>query len=131
MIGTSIIGKVVPTPQGNWDGNKRYTKLDIVYYNNKSYIARKDVPAGASLPSGSAILTEYWQLLATGTAGSIGPTGQQGPTGPTGDVYYPIFNVDFDSGNLQVIYYDKEDTANHPTFAINDAGNLTIDLWRA
>lgn len=125
--GTSVIGKVVPIPQGDWDINKRYSKLDIVYNNGKSYIARKEVPAAISLPEGNNTNNEYWQLLAVGTSGEQGIQGIQGEKGDKGDFYYPIFDIDFTTGELFVIYYDNTDSINHPTLDIDNNGDLNIE----
>ena len=117
MKGASIIGRIVPIPQGIWNQNKNYKKLDIVYYNGKSYIAKKDVPATILI-----INTEYWQILAEGTKGETG-IGLQGPTGPTGNVYYPSFDVDLSNGVLYAIQYDDG-----PKFGINTNGDLYVDI---
>ena len=123
--GASVIGRVVPIPQGNWNINKSYTKLDIVYNNGKSYIARKNVPATTSL-----LNTEFWQIIAEGTLGKQGPTGPQGETGEQGNCFFPVFDVDFTNGELTVTYYDGMDTKNSPTFSIEKDGNLYIEPWR-
>ena len=86
------LGKVVPSYLGDWDSSKAYSKLDTVVYNNVSYIAVKDVPAGV-VPSTD---TNSWRVTSrgaigpkgdkgdTGPQGIQGPQGPQGPTGPTG-----------------------------------------------
>ena len=117
MKGASVIGRIVPMPQGTWNINKTYKKLDIVYNNGKSYIARKDVPATIAITN-----TEYWQVLAQGTTGPTG-IGTTGPTGPTGNVLYPSFDVDFDTGILYAI--QNEDG---PVFEIDETGNLYIGI---
>ena len=55
-----ILGKVSITAEGNWDKNKEYKKLSMVYddLNRKSYISKKDVPIGTSLEN-----INYWQLV--------------------------------------------------------------------
>lgn len=117
MKGASVIGRIIPIPQGTWDSNKTYKKLDIVYYTGKSYIAKIDVPATTPITN-----TEYWQILAEGTKGDTG-AGEQGPTGPTGNVYYPSFDVDLTDGILYAIQYDEG-----PKFGISDDGNLYVDV---
>ena len=119
MKGASVIGRVVPIPQGNWDVNKKYKKLDIVYDNiGKSYIAKRDVPATISLDN-----AEYWQILAKGTTGPTG-AGLIGPTGPAGNVYYPTFHVDLETGILYAVEY-----SDGPKFTIDDnSGDLYIDI---
>ena len=127
--GTSVIGKVVPIPQGNWDSTKSYTKLDIVYNNGKSYIARKNVPATTPLPEGTNN-TEFWQIIAEGTVGQTGPQGEPGVQGEQGNCFFPIFDVDFTNGELTVTYYDGMETKNSPTFSIDDNGDLNVEPWR-
>ena len=117
MKGSSVIGRIVPIPQGNWSVNKNYKKLDIVYNNSKSYIAKKDVPATIKLTN-----TEYWQILAQGVTGPTG-IGVAGPTGPTGNVYYPSFQVDIENGMLYAIQY-----SDGPNFGIDENGNLYVDI---
>ena len=124
--GASVIGKVVPIPNGDWSESKRYSKLDIVYYDKKSYIAKKEVPAAIPLPENSNS-NEYWQLLAEGTPGGPGEQGIQGEKGEKGDFYYPIFDVDFTTGELFLIYYDNIESKNHPTLSVDDNGNLNVE----
>lgn len=117
MKGSSVIGRIVPIPQGTWNKNKQYKKLDIVYNEGVSYIARKDVPATELINN-----TEYWQVLAEGTAG-VGETGPAGPTGPTGNVYYPTFDVNLTDGILYAVQYDDG-----PKFGISTNGDLYVDI---
>lgn len=53
-------GRISPVPSGTWNDTTEYKRLDIVTDPNmqRSYIAKKDVPAGTPLTD-----TEYWQLL--------------------------------------------------------------------
>ena len=86
------LGKVVPSYLGDWVSTKSYSKLDTVVYNNVSYIAVRDVPAGV-VPSTD---TNSWRVTSRGAIGPKGdtgpqgpqgiqgPQGPQGPTGPTG-----------------------------------------------
>lgn len=132
--GASVIGRVVPIPQGDWDSNKRYNKLDIVYKDGISYIAKKEVPAAAPIPPLILIegekeptSNEYWQVLAKGTPGGLGDKGEKGDKGDKGDFYYPIFDVDFTTGELFLIYYDNIESKNHPTLNVDDNGNLNVE----
>lgn len=118
MRGSAIIGRVVPIPQGDWDSSKSYKKLDIVYNEGKSYIARKEVPVSASLNN-----TEYWQIISQGTVGPTGPQGLTGATGPTGTAYFPVFDVDFTDGVLYVYRYEEG-----PHFEIDSNGDLYMEL---
>lgn len=52
-----VIGKVVPTIEGEWNMNLAYDEISIVNNGaNKSYISKKKVPAGILLTN-----REYWQ----------------------------------------------------------------------
>ena len=53
------LGKVGLTPKDLWSSSLEYEKLDIVVYDGNSYIAKKNVPVGVSVTTG----TEYWQLF--------------------------------------------------------------------
>lgn len=54
------LGKVCITPKGEWDINEPYDNLDLVYNfeNGKSYISKKNVPAGTNIKD-----TDYWMLF--------------------------------------------------------------------
>ena len=51
------LGKVGIRLRGNWNSTNTYEVLDMVYYNNSSYIAKQAVPAN-TLPTD----TTYWQV---------------------------------------------------------------------
>ena len=53
-------GRISPVPSGTWNDTTEYKRLDIVTDPNmqRSYIAKKDVPAGTPLTDG-----DCWQLL--------------------------------------------------------------------
>ena len=53
------IGKVALTPAGSWDNTNEYEKLDVVYYQGGSYVAKKAVPVATNITN-----EEYWQTLA-------------------------------------------------------------------
>lgn len=57
------LGKVCLTPAGVWSIDKEFERLDIVNdaINNKSYVAKKDVPVGINISN-----TEYWQNISGG-----------------------------------------------------------------
>lgn len=54
-----VAGRVALAPKGEWESSVQYQKLDIVSFNNGSYICRKDnigkEPIGGH--------NEYWQLM--------------------------------------------------------------------
>ena len=150
--GASVIGRVVPIPQGDWNSTKSYTKLDIVYNNGVSYIAKKNIPAGTPIPPlleednkpPKPTSNEYWQVLAEGTSGEKGEQGIPGERGPRGKVYFPIFDVDFTNGSLYVTYYDdnepedEQEAGDTPNFYIVDKqhetdeekeGDLIVELY--
>lgn len=63
------LGKVGLTPKDLWSSSLEYEKLDIVVYDGNSYIAKKNVPVGVSVTTG----TEYWQLFSEkGNGMSVG-----------------------------------------------------------
>ena len=76
----AIAGRVAPIPKGEWNSAVEYTKLDIVSYNNKSFMAKttsqNHTPVGDSQDL-------YWMLLIEGvtdaftgaTASSDGTSG--------------------------------------------------------
>lgn len=55
-----ILGKVVPTVEGDWNIKNKYSEISIVFDNqsNKSYISKKEVPAGISI-----LNKEYWHIF--------------------------------------------------------------------
>lgn len=57
------LGTVRPTPEGEYNSNKDYKKLAIVYSlsDNKSYIAKRDVPKGVNINNKT-----YWQIFGNG-----------------------------------------------------------------
>lgn len=57
---TTDLGKVVLLPAGDWDNTKTYSFLDFVYYEGKSFVAKKEVPIGITTGN-----EQYWQLLAS------------------------------------------------------------------
>ncbi|MBC8570610.1 hypothetical protein [Zongyangia hominis] len=78
------LGKVSITPQGAFDPQRSYERLDMVFdeATGLSYLARKD-GAGAPLSD-----TAVWMRLgtgATGPKGDKGDPGEAGPAGPKGD----------------------------------------------
>lgn len=58
MPRTQLIGIVAPVPSGDYDAALPYQILNIVRYNNSSYIALQNAPVGATPEN-----TDYWQLL--------------------------------------------------------------------
>lgn len=53
----AIAGKVAITPKGNWSASTAYQKLDLVYYNNGSYVSIQ--PSTGITPTNTA----YWMLV--------------------------------------------------------------------
>lgn len=53
----TLIGRVGMVIKGDWDSSVAYDTLDVVTYNNNTYIAKQASPAG-TLPTN----TTYWQL---------------------------------------------------------------------
>lgn len=70
-------GRIGFVPKGTYNPSTVYEFLDVVYYGNSSYVAKK-VTSG-NTPSAN---TDYWQILATGaqpagpgTPGTVMPDG--------------------------------------------------------
>ena len=79
-MGTQILGKIIPTPKGEYSSSTTYVELDIVSYNGSSYICKKETIGN------DIINEEYWQLLGQrGENGEQGPQGLKGETGDKGD----------------------------------------------
>ena len=53
----AVAGKVAITPKGEWNANTAYTKLDLVFYDNSSYVAIQ--PSPGVTPTN----TTYWMLV--------------------------------------------------------------------
>lgn len=53
----AVAGKVAITPKGNWSSGISYQKLDLVYYNNASYVSIQ--PSTGVVPTN----TTYWMLV--------------------------------------------------------------------
>lgn len=76
---TTNLGRVAVVPKGTWSAGT-YKALDLVRYNDASYIAKSTTTA---LPTD----TTYWTLVVSdGATGSTGPAGPTGSTGPAGSV---------------------------------------------
>lgn len=56
-------GKILIIPRGNWVSGSEYKKLDMVYFNGSSYIAKNDLLNSTIAPD---IDTNNWQLMAGG-----------------------------------------------------------------
>lgn len=56
------LGKVCITPRGDWSNSTQYYVMDLVRYNNNSYLAKENNKNKA--PTN----TVYWQLLIASTA---------------------------------------------------------------
>lgn len=58
---TQCLGKVSITTNGDWDKNKQYDRLCLVFDNVTlaSYISKQKVPVGIEITN-----TEYWQIMA-------------------------------------------------------------------
>ena len=53
----TLVGRVGLIVKGAWDSSVAYAYMDVVTYNNSTYIAKQAVPAG-TLPTN----TTYWEL---------------------------------------------------------------------
>lgn len=81
-MSTVSAGRVMPLPKGTYDANTTYHVLDIVSFNNSSYICKQT--SQGNLPTN----TTYWQLIASGSAvGSLNDIGDVSAPSPNeGDV---------------------------------------------
>lgn len=60
----AIAGKVAITPKGEWNANTAYTKLDLVFFENASYVAIQ--PSTGVTPTNTA----YWMLVVQSAGGA-------------------------------------------------------------
>lgn len=88
MAETVKLGKVSMTLGGEYNPSQSYDKLTCVYYNQSSWMSRKEVPEGV-IPSEEN--SAFWQKVSdrgakgdTGPRGEVGPTGERGPQGNSG-----------------------------------------------
>lgn len=80
----TAIGRVQPIFRGDFNSFTPYKKLDNVLYNNATYIALRDVPAG-NMPDAPSSL--YWQKIAgKGDKGDTGSFGE--PTATASGLAY-------------------------------------------
>ena len=80
----TAIGRVQPIFRGDYNSFLPYKKLDNVLYNNATYIALRDVPAG-NIPDAPS--STYWQKIAgKGDKGDTGSFGE--PTATASGLEY-------------------------------------------
>lgn len=60
----AIAGKVAITPKGEWNSQTAYTKLDLVFYENASYVAIQ--PSTGVEPTNES----YWMLMVQSAGGA-------------------------------------------------------------
>lgn len=88
-MATVDLGKVSTTPQGNYNSNIVYERLDIVSFDGSSYLSLID---NNSSPLGD---TTAWQLSASkGETGATGLQGEKGETGYKTIDPYPLLPTD-------------------------------------
>lgn len=68
----AIAGRVAIVPKGDYSGTEIYSRLDMVYYNRNSYVAKKE--SVGILPTD----TEFWMLSATSTPSTAAEVGYDG-----------------------------------------------------
>lgn len=54
------LGRVSIVPKEDWQLSESYERLDMVVFENRAYIARKDVPANTELIIDFEVNAEYW-----------------------------------------------------------------------
>lgn len=78
--------------KGEYENTKTYDFLDVVYYDNSSYVAKKETKGNTPQEN-----NEYWQILAkggiSGTAGVTGVKGNAENTYRTGKVNLTAANI--------------------------------------
>lgn len=60
-MASAVLGKVSPTPKGEYVSTQDYARLDVVTYEGYPYLAKSNVPSG-NLPTDEL----YWMPLLTG-----------------------------------------------------------------
>ncbi|MBQ2044912.1 MAG: hypothetical protein II261_08775, partial [Bacteroidaceae bacterium] len=60
-MASAVLGKVSPTPKGEYVSTQDYDRLDVVTYEGYPYLAKSNVPSG-NLPTDEL----YWMPLLTG-----------------------------------------------------------------
>lgn len=93
---STLVGKVGMVTKGTWNSSATYEKLDVVYYEGATYIAKYNVPAN-TLPTN----TSYWQLAvstgypktAVGVTAASGFTIDSNKSYRIGDVVYLVLYI--------------------------------------
>ena len=116
------LGKVCVTPKGEWDINKSYENVDLVYNveTGKSYISKKDVPAGTDIDD-----TEYWMLFSETKVGGTAIIDEASDSShgvvklgkSKTDGWFPIGNIPSSKGSGLGLQIDSS------VFAIFNAGD--------
>lgn len=75
-------GRVLLIPKGEYDSSVTYTMLDMVRYNNVTYVCKKTTTGNAPDPAGD---NEWWQFLVRGSS-VIGVKGNAESTYRDGNV---------------------------------------------
>lgn len=124
-MASAVLGKVSPTPKGEYVSTQDYDRLDVVTYDGYPYLAKSNVPSG-NLPTDEL----YWMPLLTGLDFAPGGYGLGEQTSNLidnntllssvtkgGMYYWPSYNTDpdkpFNAGELLVIpragagYFDQ------------------------
>lgn len=65
MISEQSIGKVCIAPRGEYNSSIQYYPLDLITFGGGSYIAKQKTSGNSPTD------TTYWQLIASGGAGSV------------------------------------------------------------
>lgn len=150
-MASTVLGKVVITPRGEYSPDVVYESLDAISYNGSSYLVKK-MCIGITPPN-----TEYFMLLAekgkdgsgdgnvTAPSITIGTvqTGEPGtdasvtnsgtdtdivldfviPRGNNGDVNFVTFDIKIDTGELVM---NSPESGSDISFNINDNGYFEV-----
>lgn len=109
----AIAGKVAITPKGEWNANTAYTKLDLVFYENASYIAIQ--PSTGVTPTNTA----YWMLVVQSAGGADLEAIINGTT--------QVGNALTLDGHEAEDFVDKGETLTTPL--LEKALSITVDGW--
>jgi hypothetical protein len=93
---------LTPNPRGAYDASKTYQRLDIVTYEDASYIAQRDALGLPGVDAG-------WQLRAArGEPGDKGPPGPRGAKGERGPPAPSIYSWTVDAAKYRAVFFTTD-----------------------
>jgi hypothetical protein len=100
-MASAVLGKVSPTPKGEYVSTQDYDRLDVVTYEGYPYLAKSNVPSG-NLPTDEL----YWMPLLTDLDFAPGGYG----LGGSGKLLTSTENLDNITANGWYWWYDSRPT---------------------